>query len=217
VVHGGGQALFEGFRMGLLPGAACDAISEKSYGGGELYTRAEYLDQGFHFWEDLAVRTYSAPGSRVLVAAAGGGREIIALARAGFQAAGFGCNRAMFEAGRRALAERGMAATLDWAPPSVAPKMDGYFDALIVGWFAYGCISPRARRIESMKSLRAQLRPGSPVLASTPIGSRLGKVLIWTPRNANAVGICTFRPPVFGAGDAPAACWNRNWPRPGPP
>lgn len=50
------------------------AISEKSYGAGTSYTNDRYLDQGFHFWEELAVRAWFTQGNRVMVAAAGGGR-----------------------------------------------------------------------------------------------------------------------------------------------
>ncbi len=202
VLHGGSQALFEGFWMGLLPESAYDAISELSYGEGKAYTNASYLDQGLHFWEDLAVRTCFSPGSRVLVAAAGGGRELIALVRGGFQAAGFECSHAMVEAGKHALAERGIAATLDWAPPCVAPRLEGPFDALIVGWNGYCYISPRPRRIVFLKDLRSQLRAGSPVLVSTAIRPPHARVLTWTPRIANAVRICTFRAPVFETGDS---------------
>ena len=202
ILHGGSQALFEGFWMGLLPESAYDVISEESYGEGTQYTNPAHLDLGFHFWEDLAVRTYFAPGSKVLVAAAGGGRELIALERTGFRAAGFECSNAMVSAGKRALADRGMAATLVWSPPCVAPPSAQTFDALIVGWNGYCYISPRARRIEFLKSLVAQLRSGSPVLVSTAIRSRSARVLIWTPRIANAIRICTFRAAVFEPGDS---------------
>jgi len=202
VIHGGMQVLFEGFWMGLLPESVYDVISEKSYGDGRQYSNDDYLDSGFHFWEDLAIRTYFTPGSRVLVGAAGGGREIIALARNGYQVAGFECSRAMVGAGKLALAQRNLAATLDWAPPSAARQMDGHFDALIVGWNGYCYISPRARRISFMKDLRVQLRPGSPVLVSTALRAPSSRSLLWTPRVANAVRICTLRPPVFEAGDS---------------
>jgi hypothetical protein len=200
-INGGSQALFEGIWMGLLPESSCDLISEKSYGSGESYTNDKYLDQGFHFWEDLVVRKHFAPRSRVLVAAAGGGRELIALVRSGFQAAGFECSRAMVAAGNRALAERNMATTLDWAPPCIAPSLGGVFDALIVGWNGYCYISPRARRIAFLESLRTQLLPGSPVLVSTAIRTPAARLAIWTPCVANAVRICTFRAPVFEPGD----------------
>ena len=202
VFHGGAQALFEGFWMGLLPESVYDVISEESYGEGRQYTNPIYLDQGFHFWEELAIKTYFTPGSRVLVTSAGGGRELIALTRAGFQAVGFECSHAMVEAGQRALKERGVAATLDWAPPSVAPQMGGLFDALIVGWNGYCYISPRTRRIEFLKNLRSQLQPGSPVLVSMAMRGPAARVLAWTPRIANAIRICTFRAPIFEAGDS---------------
>ncbi len=187
--------------MGLLPESSVDAISQQSYGGGMHYITDSYLDQGFFFWEDLAIKTYFAPGSRVLVASAGGGRELIALERAGYRADGFECSRAMVEAGRLALARRGLSATLDWSPPSVVLQMAGRFDAAIVGWNGYSYISPRARRIEFLRSLCAQLRPGSTVIVSTAIRTQWARMAVWTPRIANFTRRCTFREPVFEAGD----------------
>ena len=201
VLHGGSEALFEGFWMGVLPESAYDVISEKSYGEGTQYTNELYLDRGFFFWEDLAIRTHFPPTGRVLVAAAGGGRELIALARAGYLAAGFECSRAMVAAGQQALAKRGVDASLDWSPPCIAPQMEGLFDALIVGWNGYSYISPRVRRLEFLKSLCAQLRPGAPIIVSTAIRTPRARLAVWTPRIANAVRICTFRAPVFEAGD----------------
>ena len=61
----------------------------------------------------------------------------------------------------------------------MAPWMEGRFDAFIVG--RNGChISPRARRVAFMKSLPAQLRPGSAILVSTAIRAPNAKVLKWT-------------------------------------
>jgi hypothetical protein len=202
VLHGGAQALFEGFWMGLLPESAYDVISEKSYGLGEQYTGKAWLDNGFHFWEDLAVRKHFPPGGRVLVGSAGGGRELVALEREGFQAVGFECSREMVAAGQRALAERGMTATLSWAPPSVAPAMGETFDAAIVGWNGYCYISPRERRILFLRDLRAQMKPGAPMLVSFAMRTPRARTLAWTPRVANAVRICTFRAPVFEGGDS---------------
>jgi hypothetical protein len=108
----------------------------------------------------------------------------------------------MVAAGQRALAERGIAAPLVWAPPCIAPAMGGVFDALIVGWNGYCCISPRERRIVFLKSLRAQLKPSAPMLVSMAMRGPKARLVKWTPRVANAVRTCTFRPPVFEAGNS---------------
>ena len=188
--------------MGLLPESTVDAISQQSYGDGMHYVSDSYLDQGLFFWEDLAIRKYFAPGSHVLVAAAGGGREMIGLVRTGFQATGFECSRAMVDAGQLALHRRGISATLEWAPPSVAPEMGLKFDALIVGWNGFSYISPRLRRLEFLRSLHSQLKSGSPILVSCAIRNERAALSKWTPRIANLVRVLTFRKPVFESGDS---------------
>jgi hypothetical protein len=202
IVHAGTQAVFEGFWMGLLPEQSYDVISEKSYDSGKEYTNDRYLDRGFHFWEELAVRAWFTPGTRVMVAAAGGGRELIALKKSGFDAAGFECSRAMVQAGQLALTARGITATLEWAPPCIVPPMNAHFDAAIVGWNGYCYISPRSRRIAFLQSMRAQLPPGAPVLLSTAIRIPQSRMPAWTARIANLVRVCTFRPRVFEPGDS---------------
>lgn len=203
VLHGGTRVLLEGFWMGVLPESAVDLVTERSYGPGMEYTNPAWLDSGFQFWEELAVNSYFSPGCKVLVAAAGGGRELLALAKAGFHADGFECSRAMVGAGRQALAERAVHARLDWAPPCSMPDIQETYLALIVGWNGYTYIAPRDRRIAFMKGLRQHLASGSPVLVSGAfrMGGRTGGATAWIYRVANFVRFCTFRPPVFDYGD----------------
>jgi hypothetical protein len=201
LLHRGIQVVVEGILLGLQPDAVADEVTEESYGSGAAYTKRSYLDSGLQFWEHLAVEKYFRPGSRVLVAAAGGGREVIALARAGFTAEGFDCSRAMVAAGNAALRERGISGNLLWAPPCQVPPLEGRYGGAIVGWNGYTYILPRARRIAFLKDLGTHLEPGSPVLISAAYGPKsLGAV--WTPRIANAARRCTFREPVFEDGDA---------------
>jgi hypothetical protein len=201
VVQGGSQVLFEGFWMGLLPEGACDLISQKSYGDGESYSGKAWLDSGLFFWEELVVRRFFSAGCRVLVGAAGGGREVIALARMGFAVDAFECSRPMVAKGQRALEERSIAATLQWAPPCQAPPLTAVYGALIVGWNGYTYILPRQRRIDFMKSLRNHLKPNAPVLVSGAFGSPGSRSARWTCRVANFVRVCTFRSPAFEPGD----------------
>jgi hypothetical protein len=200
LLHSGSQTLFEGFWLGMLPNSVTDLVSERSYAEGAAYTGAAYLDSGLQFWEEIAIDRFFTPGCRVIVAAAGGGRELIALARRGYTAEGFDCCRSMVSAGKRALAHRGIDSRIEWAPPCRIPANLGTWDAAVIGWNGYTYISPRSRRIEFMKSLRPHLRPGSPVLVSGAIRPGEGGQLTWTPRIANAVRVLTFRRPVFGIG-----------------
>jgi hypothetical protein len=202
VLHGGTRVLFEGFWMGLIPDSVADLATERSYGAGDEYTNRTYLESGFHFWEELAVSRFFSPGCKVLVAAAGGGREMIALASAGFHADGFECSRAMVVSGRKALAERNINGRLDRAPPCKTPDIQEIYEALIVGWNGYTYIAPRARRVAFMKTLKKYLKPGSPVLVSAAFrsGGKNGSAA-WIFRVANMVRRCTFRAGVFETGD----------------
>jgi hypothetical protein len=186
--------------MGLLSESAYDVISQKSYGDGAGYTNPSVLDSGLFFWEDLAVNRFFTPGCRVLVAAAGGGREMVSLARSGFAVDGFECSRPMVESGQRALAERGIPGKLEWAPPCKSPVLGAVYDALIVGWNGYTYILPRRRRIDFMKALRQSLKPNAPVLVSGAVANPTKSVTL-PGRIANGIRICTFRPPVFEPGD----------------
>jgi len=202
LIHAGSAALLEGFWLGLLPNSVTDIISQRSYKVGKEYTGSAYLDSGFHFWEEIAVSRFFPPGSKVLVASAGGGRELIALARAGYIAEGFECCTPMVSAGNSALSARGIDSRIQWAPPCRIPEISGIHDAAIIGWNGYTYISPRERRIAFMQSLLPHLSQGAPVLVSGAIRARNSRAATWTPRVANAVRVLTLRSPVFTAGAA---------------
>jgi len=199
-IHAGVQALFEGFWLGLLPDSVTDIISQRSYKIGSAYTGSAYLDSGFKFWEQIAVSRFFPKGGKVLVAAAGGGRELIALAHAGYIPNGFECCRPMVSAGNQALSERGIDSRIQWVPPCRIPEITGAYDAAIIGWNGYSYISPPQRRIAFMGSLLPYLRPGSPVLVSVAMRTLNSGSATWTPRIANSVRILTFRAPVFTTG-----------------
>ena len=198
-LQGGLRALFEGFWMGLLPERAWDLISERSYGAGKEYTNRRWLDSGLMFWEVLLVEQFFRSGARVLVAAAGGGREVIALAVRGFAADGFDCSSSMVAAGVAALAERGIAAKMLWAPPCEVPELNCEYGGVIVGWNGYTYIVPRERRIAFLRKLRALVPEGAPILISVAKRSP-SRAVGWTACVANAVRICTGREPIFEDG-----------------
>ena len=182
--------------MGLLAESVCDEVSELSYGDGKGYSNSKWLDSGFHFWEEMAISRHFPAGGRVMVAAAGGGREIVALFRAGFTADGFDCSRAMVMTGQQELAARNIKGTLEWAHPCEIPLIRSQYDALIVGWNGYCYISPRSRRVAFLRKLKAHLQPGAPVLVSGAFRNNRSRSAIWTPRVANLVRRCMLPAPI---------------------
>jgi len=199
VVHTGALASFEGFWMGGLPDSIVDQISERSYRLGFPYNAPEYLNAGLQIWEEIAIQRFFPEGCRVLVAAAGAGREMIALGKAGFEVDGFDCNRALVAAGRRALAERAIEGRLDWAPPCETPSVSGRYRAAIIGWNGYTHIAPRERRVAFLKSLSRHLCADATLLVSVFVNTN-GRAWALTWKIANLVRRLTLRPPTVDAG-----------------
>ena len=200
MLHTGTLAAFEGFWMGILPDSVIDRISERSYRSGFPYNTPVYLNAGLQIWEEIAVERFFAPGSKVLVAAAGAGREMIALARAGFEVDGFDCNRTLVAAGQQALTERGIAGRLDWAPPCGTPAISGIYGAAIIGWNGYTHMAPRERRVAFLRSLSPHMCTGAPLLVSVFVNTNNGRAWGLTWKIANAVRRLTLRSPAVDAG-----------------
>jgi hypothetical protein len=200
MLHTGALAAFEGFWIGILPESIADQISERSYRSGFPFNEPGYLNAGLQIWEEVALKCYFPPGSRVLVAAAGAGREMIALAGAGFEVDGFDCNRTLVESGQQALAERGIEGQLDWAPPCCIPRISRIYGAAIIGWNGYTHIAPRDRRVAFLRSLSPHLCAGAPLLVSVFVNTNSGRAWELTWKIANAVRRLTLRPPAVDAG-----------------
>ena len=97
-------AIHEGFWLGCLDAEDLGDIAVHWYGRkNTMYNSPEHNLSGFYAWEQEMISKYYRPNSRILVAAAGGGRELIALHRAGFRADGFECTPHLVETSRRAL------------------------------------------------------------------------------------------------------------------
>jgi hypothetical protein len=199
MAHTATLAAFEGFWMGVLPDSVTDQISERSYRSGFPFNSPGYLNAGLQIWEEVAIQRFFPLGARVLVAAAGAGREMIALAGAGFDVDGFDCNRNLVAAGQQALAERRIEGRLDWAPPCCAPSLSGVYGAAIIGWNGYTHIAPRERRVAFLRSLAPHLRADAPVLLSVFVNT-MGRAAGLTSKIANVARRLTFRPPTVDAG-----------------
>ncbi len=158
--------LLSGLALGVLGDESLDAAVAAAYEGRSEFRDAAFNASGLRPWESEFVIAHLRPASRVLVASAGGGREVLALHRMGFGTEAFECNEALAEWGNAFLRERAPGVTIRRAAPSEVPAGLGACDAVVVGWGAYPHIRPSSRRIAFLRGLRALVSPGDPVLLS---------------------------------------------------
>ena len=158
--------LHEGFWLGCLDPEDLTAVTIRSFQQSRLYNGPEHNQSGLFPWERETIDRFFRPRSRILVAACGGGREIIALHSLGFQAEGFDCTPRLVETSRRLLQELGISSTVMLCPPNDVPRELTPHDSLIVGWTAYMQIPGSARRIAFLRKLRASVPPEAPILVS---------------------------------------------------
>jgi hypothetical protein len=120
------------------------------------------------------VSRFFPSGGRLLVAAAGGGREIYALHGRGYEIDAFECHAELVRCANRFLSDAGIPCEVQYAPCDRAPVGDAHFDAVIIGWGAYMLIQGRRRRVEFLESLRARVDAGAPLLLSFFVRRRDG-------------------------------------------
>ena len=186
-IHNGLTALIQGLSLGLLSNEDLERLTERRYlTNSAPYSDESYLNSGLFLWEREAIRRYFPPGGRILVAAAGAGREMIALANSGFIVDGFDCCAPLVECGQRALKKHHIDAKLAYVSPSSVPECGGHYDAVLVGFSGFMYIPGRNRRIRFLRDLRQFLDAGAPVMVSFTEGSP-GRRRVWTAKIGTAV------------------------------
>ncbi len=165
-VHRVIEALHTGFWLGLLDRDQLNAIVFQHYEAAKLYRTAEHNLYGFFPWESNLMRDYFKKCRSVVVAAGGGGREMIALARAGVHVDGFECNPVLVESCKEFLAEAGLPGRILNAEPDQVPAGLQKYDGAIIGYGAIAHIVGRTNRINFLKDLKNHLHAGAPLMLS---------------------------------------------------
>jgi hypothetical protein len=160
------EILHEGFWLGFLDADDLTTITLQSFQQSRMYNGPEHNLSGLFPWEREAIDRFFRPGSRILVPACGGGRELLALHHLGFQADGFECTPSLVETSRRLLQQLEIPSTVALCPANEVPLALPMYDGILVGWGAYTHICGSTRRIAFLRKLRASLAPGNPLLVS---------------------------------------------------
>lgn len=142
------------------------------------------IDAGLLPWEQEFGDRFLTPGARVLVVGCGSGRDVVALARRGFDVVGVDPAGDAIQVARAALAKRGLQADL----------IEGFFedrqwpatfDVVSFSYYTYCYIPGSARRIEALRLARRALRPGGLVLLNffpSPGPERLSFLGTWAAK-----------------------------------
>ncbi|UQA55313.1 class I SAM-dependent methyltransferase [Polyangium aurulentum] len=176
------DAVREGLRdevlLAWIPLEDRAAITGALYGGQGTYLPGGHrFESGLFGWEKRALDAPAFPRTgRVLVGAAGAGRELVALLDRGYEVTAFDpCAPFVTHArevarGRPATVLCGSYADLVLAAESGAGPLASIaqgppFDAVILGWGSFSHVLPSSERLALLRSVR-RLAPRAPVLLS---------------------------------------------------
>ena len=160
-----------GFRLGRLSPVRVQARTDRHYSRATRGATTDYSSEahnlrGLAAWERDAIATHFPPAGRVLVFGAGGGREVIALARLGYTVEGCECHPGLVESARAIFLKHHIAAVMHHSPAGAAPPGTHPFDAVHIGWSAYAHIQGRETRVALLHALADRCAPGTPLILS---------------------------------------------------
>lgn len=173
------EATHQGFWLGVLDRPQLHHLAKSQYLAWEQYRQRDYNLSGFWEWEKNIIDQYFSDCRSILLGAAGGGREVVALSRRNIQVDAFDPSPALVKSCQNLLAGEGICARVILAPPDEVPPELGIYDGLIVGWGGYIHVAGRENRIRFLKQFHSHASPGSPLLLSFLWRNEESKHFFW--------------------------------------
>jgi hypothetical protein len=166
-------AISTGIWLGVLSRSALDAIDDMYYLGSvgkqsspKDFRGDEHNRRGLWEWEREVIEGYFGRKGRLAVLGAGGGREVLALKRLGFEVDGWECQEEFVSAANRVLTAEGFEPTVAVVPRDSCPPGDPSYSGIIIGWGAYTNVRGSQKRNALLRAIRERLFEGSPILLS---------------------------------------------------
>jgi hypothetical protein len=160
------RGCFEGIWLGVLSHEQAARIDEVYYDRNAMYVTESYNRGGLFPWEQAAIDAHFDGVRRIVVTSAGGGREVLALDKAGYEVVGFEPHRDLVRFGNSLLAADGISAEIRPSERDRWPADAVDADGVIVGWGGYMLISGRGRRVAFLQEAAKRLPAHAPVLVS---------------------------------------------------
>ena len=188
------RALFVGTWLGLLDRDALHATDELYYRRARTYYDARYNLSGLFPWETAAIHRHFQSCRSILVTAAGGGREVVALERRGLDVVAFECNPELAKSANELLSREGLRSRVALAPRDECPDEIPMCDGIVIGWTSYTLMQHRSTRVRFLRQLRAHVPPDAPVLLSFFAQRKTARYLRTVAATANVVRMIRGRP-----------------------
>ena len=172
-----------GFWLGVMGNRSLDAADDYYYFKEKKYKDKNYNSSGLFFWEKTFIESYFKNANKILLIAAGGGRETIALLKSGYDVEAFECNQKLILSGNALLDEMGFSNRIQFLPRNHVPNYsNNKFDGVIIGWGAFSLIRSREERKVFLEKLKPFLKKNAPLMVSFLTGkghSKQDKVIVW--------------------------------------
>lgn len=181
------QVVLDGVWLGALGRPALHALDAYCYERWPEYRQDEYNRSGLLDWETAVVESHFAHCRRILLIGAGGGREVLALSRLGYEVEAYECHPELVSWANGFLEREGATARVRPLERDAAPRPEVPCDGIVVGWGAYMLIRGRARRTALLADLRALVEEGTPLLLSFYHRAAAARRFALTARVANVV------------------------------
>lgn len=169
------NACLSGFWLGILNQKTMYLIDEYYYDNQKMYRWEEYNKAGFWEWEKKVIDEYFHECTSLLLLGAGGGREVLALSKLGYEVDGCECNPQLVKFANELIEKEELDSRVKLVERDASLDNGKLYDGIIIGWGAYMLIQGREKRIALLKNLRNQMNENSPVLLSffSQSGNRL--------------------------------------------
>lgn len=171
------EVLRDELLFAYLPASARNELTIAAYDSTPAYAFESYVARrGLFAWEQAILREPLVPASgRVVLAAAGGGRELVALAERGYEVFAFEPSLFLLQAAERVAraytgvsVRRASYADLVARARGRAGALDGVDLSASLVWFGWGSFTHLTDPREQLEVLRAarELWPDAPVVVS---------------------------------------------------
>ena len=160
------NAILSGFWLGVMSEKSLDFSDELYYQRSKRYMDDRYNQSGLFEWEKERIKKYFSKAKSILLIAAGGGREALALSKMGFEVDSYECNQLLIEYGNRLLQKNNIGSKIKYLQRNAVPGEIMKYDGIIIGWGAYSLIRGSKRRLLFLERLYPFLQKETPLMIS---------------------------------------------------